>query len=113
MGTTIAQQPRKKRAVVSKTEPEPQMPTQTAGLSAARARQVLEALSAFRNGDFSVRLPTGWDDIDGQIAAAFNHITAQEARIASEVARLSATVGREGRLKHRMSLPGSVGGWAD
>ncbi|KQY80281.1 hypothetical protein ASD35_09645 [Pelomonas sp. Root1444] len=73
---------------------------------------MLAALSAFRDGDFSVRLPNDWDDVDGQIATAFNQITAQEARIAAEVARLSATVGKEGRLKHRMSLPGAVGGWA-
>ncbi|MFG6413534.1 HAMP domain-containing protein [Roseateles sp. DC23W] len=80
--------------------------------TALHARQVLAALSAFRDGDFSVRLPNDWDGVDGQIAAAFNQITAQEARIATEVARLSATVGKEGRLKHRLSLPGAVGGWA-
>ncbi|MFG6457018.1 HAMP domain-containing protein [Pelomonas nitida] len=67
---------------------------------------------AFRDGDFAVRLPSDWEGVEGQIAAAFNQITAQEARIADEVARLSATVGREGRLKHRMSLPGSQGSWA-
>ncbi|MGM9480685.1 HAMP domain-containing protein [Roseateles sp. NT4] len=69
-------------------------------------------MTAFRDGDFSIRLPNDWEGVDGQIAAAFNQITAQEARIATEVARLSATVGKEGRLKHRMSLPGSIGGWA-
>ncbi|KQV49549.1 two-component system sensor histidine kinase/response regulator [Pelomonas sp. Root1217] len=83
-----------------------------AGLSAPRSRQILAALSALRDGDFTIRLPNSWDGVDGQIAAAFNQITAQEARIASEVSRLSATVGKEGRLKHRMSMPGSLGGWA-
>ncbi|KRA71559.1 two-component system sensor histidine kinase/response regulator [Pelomonas sp. Root662] len=73
---------------------------------------MLAALSALRDGDFTIRLPNSWDGVDGQIAAAFNQITAQEARIAAEVARLSATVGKEGRLKHRMSMPGSLGGWA-
>jgi len=45
-----------------------------------------------------------------QIAVVFNQTIAYEARIAAEVARLSATVGKEGRLKQRMPLPGSLGG---
>ena len=113
MSVTTAQQPRRKRAsstvAVNAMAAETQL---TVDPGAARSRQILAALSAFRDGDFSVRLPNDWDDVDGQIAAAFNQITAQEARIAAEVARLSATVGKEGRLKHRMSLPGAVGGWA-
>ncbi|CAM5796716.1 HAMP domain-containing protein [Rhizobacter fulvus] len=78
----------------------------------ARSRQILLALTAFRDGEFAVRLPADWDGIDGQIATAFNQTIAHEARIAAEVARLSASVGKEGRLKQRMSLPGSLGGWA-
>jgi HAMP domain-containing protein/CheY-like chemotaxis protein/signal transduction histidine kinase len=80
--------------------------------SESRSRQILAAMLAFRDGEFTLRLPTDWADIDGQIAAAFNQTIAHEARIAAEVARLSATVGKEGRLKQRMSLPGSLGGWA-
>ena len=78
----------------------------------ARSRQILLALTAFRDGEFAVRLPADWEGIDGQIATAFNQTIAHEARIAAEVARLSASVGKEGRLKQRMSLPGSLGGWA-
>jgi len=115
MGTTIAQQPRSKRAGASKpaarAESEVQAPSAESG--ASRSRQILSALLAFRDGDFSVRLPGDWDGTDGQIATTFNQITSQEARIAAEVARLSATVGKEGRLKHRMTLPGALGGWAD
>ena len=36
----------------------------------------------------------------------------REESIAREVRRLSVTVGKEGRLKQRMSLPGAVGDWA-
>jgi HAMP domain-containing protein/signal transduction histidine kinase/DNA-binding response OmpR family regulator len=78
----------------------------------ARSRQILMAMTAFRDGDFTLRLPTDWPDTDGQIATAFNQTIAHEARLAAEVARLSATVGKEGRLKQRMSLHGSTGGWA-
>ncbi|XHS77967.1 HAMP domain-containing protein [Burkholderiaceae bacterium UC74_6] len=78
----------------------------------ARSRQILAAMVAFRDGDFSVRLPTHWVGVDDQIATVFNQTIAQEARISAEVSRLSGMVGKEGRLKHRMSMPGSLGGWA-
>ena len=103
-----------KTAVASKpaTKTRPDTREASAEHGSSRSLQILAALSAFRDGDFSIRLPNDWDNVDGQIAAAFNQITAQEARIAAEVARLSATVGKEGRLKHRMTLPGALGGWA-
>src|SRR4051794_20663991 len=72
-----------------------------------RSRQILSAIIAFRDGNFSVRLPTDWDDTDGRIAEAFNQTIAHEEHIASEVTRLSVSVGKEGRLKQRMSVPGA------
>ena len=36
----------------------------------------------------------------------------KRSAFAKEVTRLSVTVGKEGRLKQRMSVPGAVGGWA-
>ncbi len=81
--------------------------------AALRPGQLLNAILAFRDGDFSVRLPSNWPGMDGRIAEAFNHSVAYEARISREVARLSDTVGKEGRLKQRMTLPGATGGWAE
>ncbi|WP_410001833.1 HAMP domain-containing protein [Tardiphaga sp. 709] len=80
---------------------------------ALRSGQLLNAILAFRDGDFSVRLPSNWPGMDGRIAEAFNHSVAYEARISREVARLSDTVGKEGRLKQRITLPGATGGWAE
>src|SRR5271154_3825290 len=82
-------------------------------VAAGRLRQLLKAMVAFRDGDFSVRLPADWPGMDGRIAEAFNQSLAHEGRISREVARLSVTVGKEGRLKQRMTLPGAVGGWAE
>jgi HAMP domain-containing protein/signal transduction histidine kinase/DNA-binding response OmpR family regulator len=73
---------------------------------------LLGAMLAFRDGDFSCRLPSDWTGIEGQIAQAFNQAIAHEDRISREVERLSVTVGRDGRLKQRMSLPGAIGQWA-
>jgi PAS domain S-box-containing protein len=73
---------------------------------------MLASMLAFRDGNFSVRLPSDWDGIDGQIAAAFNQAISYEDRLSHEVERLGRTVGREGRLKQRMSVSGAIAGWA-
>jgi HAMP domain-containing protein/CheY-like chemotaxis protein len=76
-------------------------------------QQLLEAMLAFRQGDFSVRLPAGWTGIYGKIGDAFNDVLTMNERRARETARVSHVVGREGKLKQRMTLAGLVGGWAD
>ena len=80
--------------------------------SEAHSRLILATIVAFRDGDFSVRLPAGWAGMEAQIAEAFNQTIAKKEHILKEVTRLSATVGKEGRLRERMSLPGAVGAWA-
>ncbi len=81
--------------------------------SEARLRQILAAMVAFRDGDFAIRLPTNWTKTEGRLAEAFNQTIAREEQISSEVNRLSKTVGKEGRLKQRMTVPGAIGSWAN
>ncbi len=78
----------------------------------ARHWALLQALTAFRDGDFKVRLPTNWGGIEGRIAETFNQALGHEQRISEEVARLSVSVGKDGRLAQRMSVPGALGGWS-
>jgi len=82
-------------------------------ISDRRSRQILAGLVSFRDGDFTVRLPGDWAGTDGRIAEAFNEAIGREGDITKEASRLSATVGKEGRLTQRMNVPGAVGGWAD
>jgi HAMP domain-containing protein/CheY-like chemotaxis protein/signal transduction histidine kinase len=77
------------------------------------SKALLEALFSFRDGDFTVRLPADLVGIDGKIADVFNDIAAVSERRARETARVSHAVGKEGKLKQRMVVPGVVGGWAD
>ena len=44
----------------------------------ASLRQILKAIVAFRDGDFSVRLPADWPGIDGRIAETFNQTIARK-----------------------------------
>ncbi len=85
---------------------------EAANLSEIQLRQLLAAIMSFRDGDFSVRLPIEWSGVEGRIAEAFNQTIAQQDRIAREMTRLSLTVGKEGRLKQRMTLPAASGDWA-
>src|SRR5919204_402221 len=77
------------------------------------SRTLLSAMLSFRDGDFSVRMPPDLTGVNGKIADAFNGIAAVSDRRARETVRVSRAVGKEGKLKQRMSVPGSIGGWAD
>ncbi|MDB5744439.1 MAG: putative histidine kinase, atypical hybrid [Polaromonas sp.] len=82
-------------------------------LAEIRSRRILAAMISFQDGDFTVRLPTDWPGTDGRVAEAFNRTIGSAERITREAFRLSMTVGKEGRLAQRMSVPGSIGGWAE
>src|SRR5262245_52224440 len=77
------------------------------------SKALLAALFSLRDGNFSVRLPADLVGIDGKIADVFNDIAAVSERRARETARVSHAVGKEGKLKQRMVVPGAIGGWAD
>ncbi|WP_444813213.1 HAMP domain-containing protein [Variovorax saccharolyticus] len=78
----------------------------------ARSRQILASIKAFSKGDFRARLPGDWPDTDGRIAEAFNQTIGQAELLTQEFARLSVTVGKEGRLSQRIAAPGALGSWA-
>ena len=69
------------------------------------------ALTALRQGRVGVRLPSDWTGLAGKVADAFNDVVEQNERIASELARLSRVVGKEGKLSQRLSLGGVGGFW--
>src|SRR4051812_8327020 len=81
--------------------------------SEAFTPQLLAAMLAFREGNFTVRMPSDLTGIEGKIADAFNDIVLISERRARETTRVSGAVGKEGKLKQRMSVPGATGGWAD
>ncbi len=75
-------------------------------------RALLAALRAFRNGDFSVRLPLSLTGIDGDVAEAFNDVVELNERMTKEFERLGEIVGKEGKIGHRARVPGASGSWA-
>src|SRR5207244_4189352 len=75
-------------------------------------RALLRALGALKKGDFTMRLPLDLTGIDGQIAEVFNDIVEMNESIASEIARVCKTVGKEGQINQRLRVAGVVGAWA-
>src|SRR5690606_3425212 len=63
------------------------------------SRTLLDAMIAFRDGDFTARLSPGLTGIDGKVADTFNEILAINERRARETARVSHAVGKAGELK--------------
>src|SRR5271154_5453215 len=74
---------------------------------------LLKTLIAFRDGDFSARLPVDQTGLAGKIADTLNDIFKLNERMASEFARISSAVGKEGKISQRASLGSAFGGWAE
>jgi hypothetical protein len=62
------------------------------------ASTLLKTLMAFKDGDFSVRLPVDQTGVAGKIADTLNDIFKLNQRMAAEFARISSAVGKEGKI---------------
>jgi HAMP domain-containing protein/signal transduction histidine kinase/CheY-like chemotaxis protein len=75
--------------------------------------RILTALQAFRDGDFTARLPQeGLSGEDREIARLFNETVGFNEQMTDEIARLSEVVGKQGKINQRGRLKGAPGGWA-
>ncbi|UGS37613.1 HAMP domain-containing protein [Capillimicrobium parvum] len=75
--------------------------------------QVIAALTAAAEGDFSVRLRARRRDQIGELQTRVNELLELNARQARELKRVSRVIGREGRMHERASLGPVAGGWAE
>src|ERR1051325_6291337 len=75
-------------------------------------RELSKVLSAFRRGDFSVRMSIDGEGQDAKIAETLNEIFELNEKMTREFARISNSVGKEGRINQRASLGNHGGGWA-
>jgi HAMP domain-containing protein len=75
--------------------------------------KLLSTLTAFKKGDFSVRMPGDMEGLDGKISDALNDVIEQNQRMSEELARLSRMVGKEGKMTQRISIGEVTGGWKD
>src|SRR5215471_2042438 len=74
-------------------------------------RELLKVLSAFKRGNFSVRMSPESTGLAGKIADTLNEVIELNEKMARELARVSNSVGKEGKINQRASLGGSFGEW--
>src|SRR6187200_2061929 len=72
---------------------------------------LLNVLTDVTNGDLSVRLPVEWTGVAGKIADRLNDVLAANEVLATELARVSRAVGKEGRLSQRVERRGPDRVW--
>src|SRR5262245_8447565 len=59
------------------------------------SHELLRAMQAVQEGNFSVRLPRHWTGLSGKIADTFNTIVASNERMAAELQRVGHVVGKQ------------------
>src|SRR6185295_17613418 len=74
-------------------------------------RKLLRALQAVRDGDFSVRRATDQTGLGGKIADAFNEMVSANQRLCTELERAGQMVGKEGKIRVRVSNERRTGAW--
>ncbi|AOW78957.1 hybrid sensor histidine kinase/response regulator [Colwellia sp. PAMC 20917] len=76
-------------------------------------KALLKVLRAYRNGNFSARLPDTQTGIAGEIARALNESIELNQLLFKEFTRVGKAVGREGKLSQRVSINAATGHWAE
>src|SRR6202011_1978259 len=71
------------------------------GTKTVDTAELLNAVGAFKNGNFSGRLPADRTGVGGKVYDALNEIFGQNEQMAQEVARIRNSVGKEGKITQR------------
>src|SRR5437870_1520295 len=76
-------------------------------------KELLKVLTAFKRGNFSVRMTVETTGLAGKIVDTLNEVLELNEKMTRELARVSNSVGKEGKINQRAAIAGSSGGWAD
>jgi HAMP domain-containing protein/CheY-like chemotaxis protein/signal transduction histidine kinase len=75
--------------------------------------ELVQALDAIKDGDFTTRLPSDWMGLEGRVAEHLNAMASRLQRFNQSVLRLRHQVGQEGKINARLALGDSIGSWAE
>jgi len=73
--------------------------------------RLLSALTAFKKGDFSARLPGDWSGKAGKVADTFNDVAERMEQFTDDLLKVSRVVGKDGKIAERLALGGVSGSW--
>src|SRR3954452_3138542 len=75
--------------------------------------ELLKVLAEVKNGNFSVRMPIDKIGISGKICDTLNEIISLNEILVQELNLARNTIGKQGRMNHRVELPRSAtGSWS-
>src|ERR1700759_5463429 len=83
----------------------------SAALADDELNELIEALRAARDGDFSHRLTPRGGGVHAELAHLFNGLIDRNDQLAGELVRVGKIIGREGRMTERAALAGAGGAW--
>jgi len=81
--------------------------------SEAFLRLMLDAMGALKAGNFDVRLPNDLLGLEGRVAGVFNDLAVLNQQRAMEIGRVCRMVGKEGKLKERITVTPGQGARSD
>ncbi|OAB44969.1 HAMP domain-containing protein [Paenibacillus antarcticus] len=73
--------------------------------------ELLQALNAFKQGDFSYRIPVDLVGVEGKVAESFNEIMEMQENMVIEIQAVAKVVGKEGNLSRRFSHNNTGESW--
>src|SRR5437762_3392853 len=74
-------------------------------------RELLRVLTAFKRGDFSVRMPAEQVGVAGKVADTLNEVLELNERMTKEFDRINRSVGKEGKINQRATIGVTSGSW--
>ena len=74
-------------------------------------RELLRVLSEVKNGNFKVRMPVDLIGIDGKICDTLNDMIYLNEKLMEELTLAGKTIGKQGKLNHRVEIPFAKGTW--
>src|SRR5687767_10625838 len=89
------------------------MELQAVGSETLDIKELLQVLTAVKNGDFSSRMALDYVGLAGKVADTLNAIIETNSRMAQELERISTVVGKEGQISQRATIGVTSGQWAD
>ncbi len=73
---------------------------------------LLKVLTEVKNGNFQVRMPIDQVGIPGKICDVLNDIISLNEKMSEEFTKASETIGKQGKLNHRIDVPAAKGSWS-
>jgi HAMP domain-containing protein len=74
-------------------------------------KELLEVLTNLRDGNLSVRMPKDQIGVNGKICDLMNDIVSMNEKLLGEFVKAGNTIGKQGKLNHRIEVPFARGDW--